>query len=347
VQQGKSRKKQYFWHSLRFLIAAGALYLAFNKVDWPQLGQLVSQIKIWVLLCALASYAASQLIFVARWCMFLKVQSIKIPYWAAVRLHFLGLFYSNALPSAVGGDLLRAWYVTKHTDRKLEAALSVVIDRIIGLSGLLIMAIAGYWFIPAQARNELLRQYAQMPLMQAIWTNKWLVSVLFLAAAAIGLIMVLTASGRRIIRGLVSKVSLRAAETLSKIRLAVLIYYRKKMAILAGLLLTFCCQGVFIIGLWLIGQAIDANADWELYFVFFPVSWLLGTIPLTPGGVGVVEWAVRVMFEGAGVTTNHASALALAQRVLWILGSLPGAVIHLMGSHLPKDFSIDYNRSIN
>jgi uncharacterized membrane protein YbhN (UPF0104 family) len=91
----------------------------------------------------------------------------------------------------------------------------------------------------------------------------------------------------------------------------------------------------------------NVGADVKYYFVFFPISWLLGTIPLTPGGVGVVEWSVRVMFEGAQVTTNHASALALAQRVLWIVGSLPGAVIHLMGAHLPKDFSVDYNKSID
>jgi uncharacterized membrane protein YbhN (UPF0104 family) len=125
------------------------------------------------------------------------------------------------------------------------------------------------------------------------------------------------------------------------------IYYKKKLAILASLLLTFCCQGVFVLGLWIVGKGIEVGADVKYYFVFFPVSWLLGTIPLTPGGVGVVEWAVRVMFEGAQVTTNHASALAMAQRVLWIVGSLPGAVIHLMGTHLPKDFSVDYNKSID
>jgi len=341
VEEGKTRTRKYLWHALRFIIAAGALYLAFRKVDWPQLGHLLGQLKIWVVVCALGLYVASQLIFVSRWYLLLRVQSVKIGYWPAVRLHFLGLLYNNALPSSVGGDFLRAWYVTKHTDRKVEAATSVVVDRAIGVLGLLIMAVGGYWFIPSAARQEMFRQYAQIPLIQAVWMYKWLLAGAFATATVIAFGLVLTNRGRGMVHSAVSRVSGRAAAALSKIRQAVQIYYKKKPAILASLLLTFCCQGVFVLGLWLIGDAIKAGADWKYYFVFFPVSWLLGTIPLTPGGVGVVEWAVRVMFEAAQMTTNHASALALAQRVLWIAGSLPGAVIHLMGAHLPKDFSVD------
>lgn len=347
MDEGKAKKKRYIWNALRILIAAGALYLAFNKVDWPELGKLVSQVPVWVLLCAVASYIASQLLFVARWFILLKVQSIHIGYGPAVRLHFLGLFYSNVLPSSVGGDVLRAWYVTKHTEHKLEAAMSVVIDRIIGLMGLLIMAIGGFWFVPTAARNELFSRYAETPPIRAMLMHKWWVLGFCITATVFGLVLILTDSGRRIIKSTVSKVSTQASAALSKLRQAVKIYYKKKLAIFACLGLTFILQGVFIFGLWLIGNAIGAQADWKYYFVFFPISWLLGTVPITPGGVGVVEWSVRVMFEGAQMLTIQASVLAMAQRVLWILGSLPGAFIHLMGTHLPKEFSIDSKETIN
>jgi hypothetical protein len=275
------------------------------------------------------------------------VQSVRIGYWAAVRLHFLGLLYNNALPSSVGGDVLRAWYVTKHTDRKVEAATSVIVDRAMGVLGLFLMAVGGYWFVPSAARQEMLRRYAETPFIKAIWMHKWVAGGILLVVIVVVLGLILTQNGRKIVHNAVSRVSHRAANALSKIRQAVHIYYKKKLAIFASLLLTFGCQGVFILGLWIVGKGLDIGADIKYYFVFFPISWLLGTIPLTPGGVGVVEWSVRVMFEGAQVTTNYASALAMAQRVLWIVGSLPGAVIHLMGTHLPKDFSVDYDKSID
>ena len=48
------------------------------------------------------------------------------------------------MPGAVGGDLLKAWYVTKHTDRKIAGVLSVFVDRLIGLVALVLMAVATY-----------------------------------------------------------------------------------------------------------------------------------------------------------------------------------------------------------
>lgn len=327
---------------LRFAVAAGALYLAFRKVEWAEVGRLLQGLKIWVAACALGLYAASQLIFVARWWMLLRVQSVRIGYWPAVRLHFLGLLYNNALPSSVGGDVLRAWYVTRHTDRKVEAATSVIVDRAIGVLGLLLMAVGGYWFIPEASRKEMLRLYAETPIVQAILAHKWPAAAVFCMATALGIVLIATKRGRQGVHFAVSRVSHRASAALSKMRQAVQIYYYRKLAVIAGLLLTFACQSVFVAGLWLIGRGMGATADGKFYFVFFPISWLLGTIPITPGGVGVVEWSVRVMFEGAGVTKSQASVLALAQRVLWIVGSLPGGVIHLMGVHLPKDFSVDY-----
>ena len=48
----------------------------------------------------------------------------------------------------------------------------------------------------------------------------------------------------------------------------------------------------------------------------------------------------------AGVNDDSALALALSQRFIWLLASLPGAAIHLLGAHLPKDFSVDYKEPV-
>jgi hypothetical protein len=42
---------------------------------------------------------------------------------------------------------------------------------------------------------------------------------------------------------------------------------------------------------------------------------------------------------------EQALALALCQRFIWVLASLPGAVVHLTGAHLPRDFFIDYKQA--
>jgi len=135
MAQAKGKKKKYISYILRFAVAAVALYIAFRGEDLGQVAEVLLGLKLWVLAAVLGIFFISQLIFVARWNMLLRVQSIKIGFWSAVRLHLLGLFYNNCLPTSVGGDFLRAWYVTRHTDKKLEAALSVFVDRAVGLTG--------------------------------------------------------------------------------------------------------------------------------------------------------------------------------------------------------------------
>jgi hypothetical protein len=56
----------------------------------------------------------------------------------------------------------------------------------------------------------------------------------------------------------------------------------------------------------------------------------------------VIEVVLAGLFvRFAGVDETAAAALALCQRFVWIVASLPGAVIHLVGAHLPKDFFVD------
>jgi hypothetical protein len=50
----------------------------------------------------------------------------------------------------------------------------------------------------------------------------------------------------------------------------------------------------------------------------------------------------------AGVPAEQAMVLALCQRFVWVIASLPGGVVHLLGAHLPReDISIDCERSGN
>ena len=81
---------------------------------------------------------------------------------------------------------------------------------------------------------------------------------------------------------------------------------------------------------------------------YVTLTWVLGAIPVSIGGAVVIEGLLAYMFVNfAGVEAEPALALALCQRIVWMLVSLPGAVIHLLGAHLPKDISVDYGNGMN
>ena len=333
------RKNRYISYLLRFVVAGGALYLVFRGEDLRQVAKVLLGLNLWIFAAALGIYVLSQLIFVVRWSLLLKVQSIEIGFWPALRLHYLGLFYNNCLPSAVGGDLLRAWYVTKHTDKKVESVLSVFVDRVIGLAGILIMAFFCYWFIPAEKPKEQFEsEFVGIDILQPLIEYKWIFVGIVAVLAIVTVVFASSVKGRDLLRRCLQLVRQRGAVILGKAATAIGIYWNKKLALGFAFLLTFCCQGVFIVGLWLIGREIGITADMKYYFIFFPISWLLGALPISIGGAGIMELWLKAMFIGAcSVSSEHALVLALCQRLVFLFGSLPGAAIHLIGAHLPPD----------
>lgn len=347
MPKAKTRKSKYISYMLRFFVATVALYFTFRGEDFHKIADVLLGLNVWVVAASLGIWLLSQLIFVARWSLLMSVQSINIGFWPAFRLHLLGVFYNNCLPTSVGGDLLRAWYVTTHTDKKLEAALSVFVDRVIGLIGMVIMAFFCYWFIPVDGQNERLRFSFNLNLSRRLSESKW-----FLVAAGTVFAVVLIAflsnvKGRSLLRRGLLVISIRGSALLSKIRTAVGIYCKKRWALAFALLLTFSCQATFIFAMWLIGREIGINVHVKYYFVFFPIAWLLGALPISIGALGIWEGALKLMFGKVAVGLDERiSALALCHRLIWLLGSLPGAVIHLVGAHLPKDFFVDYDKPV-
>jgi uncharacterized protein (TIRG00374 family) len=348
MPKAKVKKSKYASYLLRFIVAVVALYLTFRGEDLGKIADVLLGLNLWVFVASLGIWFLSQLVFVARWSVLMRVQSIYIGFWTALRLHLLGIFYNNCLPTSMGGDLLRAWYVTTHTDKKLEAALSVFVDRIVGLTGMVIMAFSCYWFIPVEGQEQRLNVSFNLNFLQRLSEYKWLFAVVGMVFMVVLFAFILTARGRNLLRSGFRVFCERGAVVLRKIRIAIGIYWSKKLALALALLLTFCCQAIFILGMWIVGREIGINVNIKYYFIFFPVAWLLGALPISIGALGIWEGTLKLMFGRVVVGFDEQlSALALCHRIIWLFGSLPGVVIHLVGAHLPKDFFIDYDKPVN
>ncbi|MDD5063319.1 MAG: lysylphosphatidylglycerol synthase transmembrane domain-containing protein [Phycisphaerae bacterium] len=344
----KSKKSKYISYLLRIIVAAGALYLTFRGENLAKIANVLLGINFWIFAASLVTWFLSQVVFVARWCLLMRAQSIHIGFWPAFNLNLLGIFYNNCLPTAIGGDLVRAWYVTNHTDKKLEAALSVLVDRAIGLAGTVIMAFCCYWLIPVDRQKERLIFSFNLNLSQ-IWNeHKWILAAIGIAFVLSLLAFISNAKGRNLLRKAFRLVDEKGKIFLHKISNAIRIYCSKIFTLILALLLTFLCQSIFIFGMWLVGREIGIDVPMKYYFVFFPIAWVVGSLPISIGALGIWEGTLKLLFGKVAVGLDEqVLALASYHRILWLIGSLPGVVIHLLGAHLPKDFFVDRNKSID
>ena len=332
------KKNKHIGHLIRIAVAAGALYFAFRGESIKDIAKIFGNLNIFVFLAALGLYVLGQFLFVFRWLTLLRVQGISINYFAALRLHFLGLFYNNCLPGAVGGDVLRAWYVTKHTEKKVEAVLSVFVDRAIGLVCTIAMAFLSYWLIPAAGSGAELKLGADFHIASLAIKLLIAVGVMVMLAAGFVAIMYYNRRLRPIFLKYAFILSLKWMFWAGRVIKAVKLYCTKPFSLLFAVLLSFICQAMPIYGLYLIGRNLGIEAHIKYYYVFFPLSWIIGVIPISVGGAGVVELGLKGLFgKVAQVTASQGLILALAQRLTWLLTSIPGVIIHITGKHLPDE----------
>ena len=66
----------------------------------------------------------------------------------AASLTFIGYFFNNFLPTAIGGDVAKAYYLSRKSAEKLGSYTSVFIDRAMGLITMIFMAAIALLFVP-------------------------------------------------------------------------------------------------------------------------------------------------------------------------------------------------------
>ena len=183
---------------------------------------------------------------------------------------------------------------------------------------------------------------------ESVAEYKGILLCVFAAIVVISCILLIHKKGRSMLEKLWLYIRARAMTMIVKFKDAIVIYCRNIGTILVVFGLTVFLQLLTITGFWLLGRNLGIEASVVYYYVFFTLTWVLGAIPISIGGAVVVEVLLASLFiKFAGVSVESASALALCQRAVWMLASLPGAAIHLIGAHLPKDFFVDFDKPAN
>jgi glycosyltransferase 2 family protein len=332
----------------RIAVATVAILWVLRGQDWHTLAAVFQNLSPWYFGLSLVIYAGAQVVIAIRWWLLLRAQGIHIEISAAVRLFFLGLFYNNLMPGSVGGDLLKAWYVTKHTPKRLEGVLSVFVDRVIGLVGMVLMAIFTYLaFVRGQITAGAGGGKAGVP--------GWLSQrrgVILWAAAAVGVAFVAVLAhpaGRARLAHTAARVWSKGVDVLGRVKDAVAVYCSRPWTLLGALGLTFVSQSTVIVAFWLLGRDLGIEAGVRYYFVIFPIMWVVGAVPISIAGLGILEGGIVGLFSLlTGTPRELATALALCQRFVWVLASLPGGLVHLLGAHLPeREISIDGQERTN
>ena len=130
--------KRILLTSLQVAITLFLLWWIFR--DPAKRGQMIEALRsadyLW-LLPGVLSLGCAFLLQTERWRLLLGVQGIHLGWWRTFRVYLIGAFFNLFLLGATGGDIVKIYYAMRETaSKKTAALLSVLVDRMVGMLGL-------------------------------------------------------------------------------------------------------------------------------------------------------------------------------------------------------------------
>jgi glycosyltransferase 2 family protein len=126
-----------WWLVAQAVVTVGLLTLLARSLDLAALRSALVGLPASFYFVSLGVVLGGQVAYAWRWQRLLIAAGVDVPLSNVVRQYFVGIFVNNFLPSTVGGDVAKVYYLgQQHGYRPVTA--SVAIDRILGV-GLLAM----------------------------------------------------------------------------------------------------------------------------------------------------------------------------------------------------------------
>ena len=322
----------------KFAVAGVLLWVVLSKVHWDDYtrevegGQVlcrgfkttVTSADPLLLAGAFVGFTIPILVLAGRWWYLLRTLGIGVSLPETVRLTYLGTFFNYVIPGTVSGDLVKAYYLTRHAGPKAAVLVSVFTDRMLGL--------LEFAVLPAVVMAAMLA--AGAPGVERLWMPAIVVAAVLVATSGSLALMLSRSLRRRLgLGGLLAKLSIR--RHLLVAAQAAELYRHRLSALLAALAITFVGQMCFIAAIMLAGISLGLPVSWYHYYLSVPLIYIISAVPVSPGGLGVAEAFYVTFFVPCGAGVSEALALALVARLIPMICSLPGLAVMLRGPSLP------------
>lgn len=250
-----------------------------------------------------------------KWSLFLPDRKAKVSQFRLLSLYLIGKFFSNFLPSMVGGDVARAYMLGREISSHSTSTASVLMERATGMVGLAFLA--GIFSI---INYRILGN----PIIS--------ISITFaVVGCVIAIILFYWPPFKGLILKIISIVPVIKRFTLKFERLInALEYFRPHYRLLfLSLLFSMAFHLLASINIYVTSLSIGFEPSFRDIIVITPVILMLTMIPVSPNNIGWWEWCFSILLANAGATAAEGLAVALTLRAVALVVSLIGGLLFL------------------
>ena len=285
-----------------------ASLLFFDKFDLSKSWDAALTAHKGFLIGSLALFLITPVFNALRWQLLSRAVGLEKNLIRMTQFCYVGVFFNLFLPSTVGGDVSRCYYLSKGTGKYLHALSSVLVDRAIGLAVLLMFATFGLLLGPGGS---------EIPMNLKL-------PIFLLTFAVFGLVPFAPQISNRVL-GKSNWLSIKLNQSTAKV------FWEDKGLILVSFALSILLQVMVVLCHVGIGMALGISVPLWYYFVFYPSVAVLGFVTPSINGIGIREWAYTYFLALMGVENSTALTFAIIWLGFITLMSLVGGVVYTLG----------------
>ena len=308
---------------IRIVISACALGLVF----YASRGKLLdafsyfSEMDFIPLLAGVVIMFGSLFVVSQRLRLILSVQGVFVPRLRLYYLWMISLFFNLFLPSAIGGDIAKAYYIYKDSGRKAAAVSSVLVDRFLGLAASVSIAAIAFFLVRPRIRHPQIGVDLICFLTIIIVGSLFVLSHRFSAPLKTMMLYMLPRPLRFKLEGFFDALG----------------HYRKgRKDFLVGYGYSILAQSLFIIMFYFLARSLQIQLPVGLFFLLIPLVGLCSMIP-SIGGLGVREAAIVYLFKSYLPVQQALAFSLLVALFLYGIGGACGILYGVRGGAVTHD----------
>jgi uncharacterized protein (TIRG00374 family) len=256
---------------------------------------------------------------VLKWQVLLSALRVPVRYGSLFRHNLVGLFFANLPLSMVGGDIARGWDLARTTGAEQIApvAVSVLLDRLVGLGAFLLAAVGGLAYAcTVWGRTDL----------------RWLLTTvaLILTGFLVAVAALMSQRLRRLVERLFGLGALkRLMPLVQKLSDSLQVVRSHVVPLVLAFGLGLATVAATCAVNYLAARAVGAQVPLKWALVLTPLTPFALYIPSVASGLGVNQLVYVALYHGlAGIASEPAAlAFSLAMQAIIVASSLPGAVL--------------------
>lgn len=308
---------------LKLLVSIGVLFFLLKRVSLATFCEVISGTDWSYIYLSLLIYLVAQAICAFKWKLLAAPLGIIFPLKEFIAYYFIGMFFNLFLPTSMGGDIGKSYYLAKGGNSWSRAVLSVLGERVTGAISLVMILIVG---------SLSLRDYT--PLLKMGTSVIDIITPIAFApwAVAVPLVVFLI-----LIVFMIAFLSPVQSPFLNQIRdhfpsEIFIIFWKRPGTVFKAIGLGLFFQLLLIVIHILIGYSLAITVPPWYYFIIYPIADLISFLPLTFNGIGLREWSYIYLLTLIGIPQEAALSFSLLWFFILFQASLLGGMVFVLGN---------------